>query len=117
MNIFRFLHNRIAQSIFSRTGRSIRCHSPFLPDERTDMLYGGFSIREISDAAKSVEALYRTPMCMLCAGYGYRETALLLGVSERVLAGRIRKGHALFMKALKANRPGIFKQRHALMAR
>lgn len=95
---------RIVIGLFLEGNRLAACIAPFAPDKETDVLYGGFTIREITVAAMSVNDMYRKPMCMMCAGYGYAEVALLLGISKWIAIRRIYKGHKLFMKALKENR-------------
>lgn len=94
----------IVKGLFLKGNRQAACIAPFVPDKKTDVLYGGFTIREITVAAMSVNEIYRKPMCMMCAGYGYAEVALHLGISKWVAIRRIYKGHKLFMKALEENR-------------
>lgn len=106
MGIFRFLFKKTPLRIYFWIKGVDVCKTPFLPDNEIDILYGGFSLREITAAVKSVDMLYRIPMNMISAGYDYRETASILGISRRVLAKRVNMGHLLFMKALKKGRRG-----------
>lgn len=103
-NILRALFKGISYRIFFGTRNDMPSAPPFAPDMDVDILYGGFTMQEISVAANSIKERYRKPMSLLNAGFGRKETASLLGISEWRLIRRIDKGHRLFMKALQENR-------------